>query len=50
MEQYGAVPICSELATAEPTNFKFGVQLEFAKAHQPSQHLHPQEKVGMAVD
>ena len=33
-------------ATAEASDFKFGTQLEFGKAHHK---LHPEEKVAMAV-
>jgi len=33
-------------ATAEASNFKFGMQLGFAKAHHKN---HYQEKVGMAL-
>ena len=34
-------------ATAENSDFKFGTQLGFAKAHQKS---HPEEKVGVPWD
>jgi len=32
--------------TDEASNFKFGMQLEFAKAHH---HIPPEEKVGVAL-